>query len=109
MELNEIIEINKKFHTGTVRSKSSLDFAVSAAKHTKNWIEQLAYLLRAIIIDHPFEDGNKRTALVVLAYYFEKNNLVYNEDKITRLIIKIAVENINDIKKLGREIKNVIE
>jgi len=33
----------------------------------------LAYLLRAILVDHPFSDGNKRTAMF-LTFAFAKEN-----------------------------------
>ena len=29
---------------------------------TNSYYKRLAYLLRAILVDHPFSDGNKRTA-----------------------------------------------
>jgi len=62
LTIETIVGINKKFHNGKLVNMPSLDFAVSAQSKTKNWLVQLTYLVRAILIDHSFEDGNKRTA-----------------------------------------------
>jgi len=57
---------------GNLRSDSSLDFAFDKLEDKKlGDYKKLAYLLRAILVDHPFSDGNKRTAAFV-AYSFCK-------------------------------------
>ncbi|MBW2981445.1 Fic family protein [Candidatus Woesearchaeota archaeon] len=105
--INEIVNINKKFAKGIVMNKSSLEFALSSIK-TKAWIDQIAYLVRAILLDHVFEDGNKRTAAVIIIIYFTELEIGFDPQKIAEIILNIITKNINDINKIKRMIKNVI-
>ncbi len=103
-----IIEINKKFDKGNVVNKSSLDFALSSAKNTKDWIKQLACIVRAILIDHVFEEGNKRTAAAIILYYFEAYQVAYDPYKIDKVIVEIIVKNINSVEHIRRKLKDAI-
>ena len=62
--LNEkdLIGINSRFSNGNVVNRNSLDYTINLVKRTNNWVKQLANIVRAILIDNIFEDGNKRTA-----------------------------------------------
>ncbi|MFC1697991.1 hypothetical protein ACFL1H_06635, partial [Nanoarchaeota archaeon] len=61
----DIIRINQEIgETGELSNESSLDFALHMIKHKKSWLYELSYLIRSILVDHVFKDGNKRTALV---------------------------------------------
>ena len=55
-------------------------------------IEKAAKLLESIIKNHPFIDGNKRTAYVLFTLYLEFNNLNINatEDEKYEFVINIA-------------------
>ena len=58
----DLVRINKGFG-GNVRNEESIDFAIGIQINKKlGDYKKLAYLIRAIIVDHPFTDGNKRTA-----------------------------------------------
>ncbi len=105
----DLITANKQFHTGKIANESSLDYALDNAKKTKDWIKAAAYLVRAILIDHAFEDGNKRTAAAVIMAYLEFNSLYYNPDKVSKLVIQLLKKNITDTRKIARMIQNVIE
>jgi prophage maintenance system killer protein len=105
----DIIRINQEFHTGKLANESSLDYALDNARKTKDWIKAAAYLVRAILIDHAFEDGNKRTAAAVLVAYFDINNVYYEEYKVGKAVLQIMKKNIIDIRKIARSIQNVIE
>jgi prophage maintenance system killer protein len=99
----ELEKINKKLEPGSsVKNLGSLEFAAEHATRTNDWTKQLAYLLRAIVVDHVFEDGNKRTAAYLIFKFFEENNITINSQKVDNLIIKIASENIIDIEKIRR-------
>ena len=103
-----IIEINKKFDIGNVVNKSSLDFVLSRTKNTKDWIKQLAGIVRAILIDHVFEGGNKRTAAAVILYYFESYQVAYDPYKVDKVIAEIIVKNINSVEHIRRKLKDAI-
>jgi len=105
--LNEIVNINKKFANGNIINKSSLEFALSSIKD-KGWIDQVAYLVRALLIDHVFEDGNKRTAAGIIIAYYTEFEIGFDPQKITEVIIKIISKNINNINKIKRMIKDVV-
>ena len=51
IELKDIIEINKQFDKGDIINKSSIEFAISYFKDSKDWIKQLSYITRALLID----------------------------------------------------------
>jgi prophage maintenance system killer protein len=101
----DLIEINKRFADGKIINKGSLSFALSVKKTE---IEQIAYLIRALLIDHSFEDGNKRTATSLISIYFTEYEIGFDPQKLTQNVIKIASKNINNIPKIKRMIKNVI-
>ena len=105
--VDEIIRINKKFATGAIVNRSSLEFALSSIK-TKAWIDQVAYLVRALLADHVFEDGNKRTAAAIVIAYYTEFEIGFDPLRITETMIKITSKNIKDISKIKRMIKNVL-
>ena len=63
--ISQEVGSNGKFH-----NESSLDFALSIAKQKKSWLYELCYIVRTLLVDHCFEDGNKRTAIIVIITYF---------------------------------------
>jgi prophage maintenance system killer protein len=109
--LNEkdLIGINKKFSDGNVVNKSSLKYTLDYISKSKSWIKSLAHLSRAILIDHIFEDGNKRTTVAVIVYYLDEKGYHYNIDDINKLIVKMLKKNITNIEEIERLIENVIK
>src|SRR3989338_10812123 len=105
MLVGELTAINKEFSSGRIMNKSSLEFAESAIKRTKNWQEQAAYIIRAIVTDHPFEDGNKRTAAAYLTGLMETYKIPYDPFKIDKLVLTVA-KDAKSIDKIRRMIKN---
>jgi len=104
----DLIGINQEVGSnGKLQNEDSLDFALSTAKH-KSWLYELSHIARSLLVEHCFEDGNKRTAIIVIATYFKDNGLDYDKDKLTKIVWKIAKKNITDTNKLMRIIKNAI-
>lgn len=108
LSIQDIIEINKEFDKGKVVNRSSLEFALSSIKHTKDWVTQLAYLVRAIVLDHVFEEGNKRTAVAVILIYLEAHKKAYDLTKVDQVIVKMIKKRITDIEHIRRLIKDAI-
>ena len=106
IKIEDLIEINKQFDKGNIMNRGSLDFALSLSKNTKDWIKQLAYVVRAILIDHVFEEGNKRTASALIVSVMEIHKLEYDPMKVDEIIIGILKKNITNINKIRRMIKN---
>ena len=59
--------------------------------------EKAAIYLRNIIGDHPFSDGNKRTALIVCGVFLMRNNrsLTARPKELEDFIVQITVEHLN--------------
>jgi len=101
-----IVFINKKFASGVIIN-DSLDFAVKY--QTNKIFGNLPHMLRALLADHAFEDGNKRTAAFILINYFEENNMVFSEERISKIIRRIAQTHPSSIEKIRSMIKYAIQ
>lgn len=105
----EILRINHGFG-GNLRDDNSLDYAIDKLNDKKlGHYKKLAYLLRAILVDHPFSDGNKRTAAYVSLKMAHELKKQVNTDLLTHHMVSIAKHNIHDIRKIERRIKNAIK
>lgn len=108
LTVDDIVLINKEFDEGNLVNRSSLEFALSSAKNTKDWITQLAYIVRSILIDHVFSEGNKRTALAVMITYITAYKKGYDVNKLDRIIVTMLKKNVTDIGKIRRMIKDAV-
>ena len=104
----DIIEINKEFSIGRIMNESSLDFAVKTTARSKNWLRSAAVLTRAVLIDHVFEDGNKRTAAAGIMLLMRLNKIMFDPELIPNIIVKILTKNITNIREIERCIKDGI-
>ncbi len=103
----DLIRINQEIgEKGQLRNESSLEFALSMAKLRKSWLYELAHLLRCLLVDHAFEDGNKRTALALTIYYFEEKGAKWDRENIVKVIHDIAKNNYKSIEQIARTIRN---
>ncbi len=89
-------------------NESNLDFAVSAQKQTKDSLSQLAYVVRALLVGHAFEDFNKRTAVAVMVTTFEELKLAYDPYAVDNLVTRIAKKRIRNVKTIRSMIRDVI-
>ena len=104
----ELIRINQGFG-GNLRSDSSIDYAIEMQENNKlGDYKKLAYLLRAILVDHPFSDGNKRTAMYLCLKFAEENRKQVDRDLLLEQIISIAKNNLAEIRNIEWRIKNAI-
>ncbi len=105
----DLIRINNGFG-GNLRNDVSLDFAIRVQDNKKlGEYKKLAYLIRAILVDHPFSDGNKRTATyLAFAFAYEYNKQV-NKDLLAHHILSIASKNIIEIRAIEERLKNAIK
>jgi len=105
----DLLRINNGFG-GNLRSSSSLDYAFEKAENKKlGPYRKLAYLFRAILVDHPFSDGNKRTASFLAYAFAEEHQKQIDRDLLVHHITSIAKQNIQDIRKIERRLKNAIK
>jgi len=105
----DIIALNQEIgEKGELSNEGSLEFALNIARSKRNWLYELAYLTRSLLVDHVFIDGNKRTCLIMIIYYFEINKKKCNKNKLLFVMRKIAKNNITDPIKITRLLHNVI-
>ncbi len=105
----DLLRINHGFG-GNLRNDSSLDFAFDIISNKKLGIyKRLAYLWRAILVDHPFSDGNKRTAAFVAFAFAREYNKRVGRELLVHQIISIAKKNIHEIRNIEWRIKNAIK
>lgn len=105
----DIVRINKGFG-GRLMNSSSLDFALDKQTSLRlGSYKKLAYLLRSVLVDHPFTDGNKRTAAFVALTFTEQNKKQVNNDLLTHHITSISKQNITNIRNIERRMKNAIQ
>ncbi len=97
----EVTEVNRKLG-GSLRSDSSLKFAEAQCKNIASSYRRASIWVRAIIIDHPFTDANKRTALYVV------DKLVNIKDlrKAALALERIALKNTISLKKIQEVLEN---
>ena len=78
--------------------------------------DKAAHLLYLIIKDHPFNDGNKRSAAFLFIYFLEKCNYLYknngekkiNENALVTLTLLVASSNPKEKEILIKLIKHLI-
>lgn len=105
----DLLRINKGFG-GNLRSDSSIDFAFDKLKDRKlGSYKKLAFLVRAILVDHPFSDGNKRTATFICLAFANKYNRVVDRGLLLHHIVSIAKKNIHEIRNIEWRLKNALK
>ena len=103
LKKGDVLEINRALG-GNLRSESSLDFAFTAAAE-KSDRRKLALLWRAILIDHPFDDANKRTVAAITRLYAQAKGLKIEPNRLAKEILNVSKNNIHDLKTVERRIK----
>lgn len=105
----DIVALNQEFEDGSMLNEASLDFALDYARKTENWTKALAFLVRAILIDHVFEEANKRTAALLIKSYAEYEGHGTYDDKILKMVKKILLKNIASARKIEELIKDAVK
>ena len=104
----DIIGLNMEFENGNLNNEASLDFALGYARQTENWTKALALIIRAILVDHVFEEGNKRTAALLMKAYAEYEGFGTYDSRVVRMIKEIILRNITSINRIEEMIKDGI-
>lgn len=105
LSLKDLIRINQECgETGELQNEGSITYALNIAKHKKNWLYSLSYLIRSLVVDHAFTEGNKRTAFTLTLLYFEDKEVDINKESLVRVITNIASKNVTSIKRISEMI-----
>jgi len=109
ISMEDLLRINQGFG-GNLRNNSSIDFAIEVIKNPKfGFYKKLAYLWRAILVDHPFSDGNKRTAVFLAFAFSEEYKKQVNKELLLYNAVSVAKNNVTDIRKIEWRLKNAIQ
>ncbi len=104
-----LLRVNQGFGGGLI-SDSSLDYAIDMQNNRKLGVyKKLAYLMRAILVDHPFTDGNKRTATFLVLGFADENKKEVNTEILEHQITSIASQNITDIRSIEQRLRRCIK
>ena len=104
----DLLRINEGFG-GSLRSDASLDFAIEIQENKKlGEYKKLAYLWRAILVDHPFIDGNKRTATFFAFKFAEENRKQVDRELLLHHVYSIAKKNITSIEQIEWRLKTCV-
>ena len=105
----DLLRINKGFG-GNLRSDSSLDFALEKFESKKlGDYKKLSYLMRTILVDHPFSDGNKRTATFLAFAFAEEHKKEVDRELLIHQIVSIAKNNIQDVRNIENRLRTAIK
>jgi len=104
--VNDFSETHDPIIPAGCRSKSLLASALFRP-HTSNGGElkyptiemSAAALLHSLIHDHPFHNGNKRTALVSMLVFLDENDflLTCNEDELFKFVLQVAMHRLGNV------------
>ena len=97
--MEDIIEINKKIG-GKVINRGALEFLIAKieskhrdGEHKKQIAKIGAIIWMDIIRQHPFIDGNKRTATETLLLFLKKNNFILETPLAGRVYTSLKIAN----------------
>ena len=104
-----VVAINRQFGGRLIRD-SSLDFALAKQESKKiGPFKKLAFLWRAILVDHPFSDGNKRTAVHLALGMADSKRKKVNGDLLVRYAVDIAKHCITNIRQIEWRLRHAIK
>lgn len=94
---NDLIEIHRRIIEryggayGTL-SEGTLDYAVAKATRAKDFINEATILLETIAKEHPFMDGNKRTAFASAEATLRLNgyHIAVEDEEAVEFLLKVA-------------------
>lgn len=108
IDKEDLLRINNGFG-GHLRNDASIEHALIQQESNKlGKYKKLAYLWRAILVDHPFTDGNKRTAVFLAFVFAEQNKKQIDKELLVHHAIAVAKQNIIDINLIERRLRNAI-
>ncbi len=70
--------------------------------------DRASILIRDLILEHPFTDGNKRVAFVVLTVFLNKNGFEWSasDEDLIKFTLDIASGQISELKSINIWIKS---
>ena len=110
--LQNILDINNKIHAEALKDDKviygansdneidKIEKLIECTPKNKSIIEVAAYYLKNITILQAFSDGNHRTAIESVLFFFRKNNCVFTN----KMTLENTIQLQNDIDKACYEV-----
>ncbi len=103
---------------GKVRQEGLVEQVVAAAFQTYEGtdphpgpFDKAAMLLRGITAGHPFQDGNKRTGLLLAAFYLEQVGTPLPEGfpvvKAEQLCLQVSSGALREVEEIARRLRHI--
>ena len=103
VDLKYVIQVNKELG-GTILSRNSLESAFSSWEYYGDIESQIASIVRGLVKNHAFTDGNKRTAFLIFLVLCEENAIPITKDSTYFIALflnlaetKYSVEKVRDL------------
>jgi death on curing protein len=104
--------------SGAVRAEGLVEHAVGAAFQSFDGVdphpgpfEKAAMLLRGITQGHPFNDGNKRTGLLVASYYLRLVGyswpVQFPEAEVIAFCLRVSAGDVRDVDEIAAELRRL--
>ena len=116
-EVLELAEVACGTQPIAVRDLGLLDSAVHRPRSQMfgmeaypDLLEKAAALLHSLVVNHPFVDGNKRTAWMCTAVFLDVNGievLDIDQDEAFKLVLSIACGAIDDVADIARRLRGL--
>ncbi|GAA3062233.1 type II toxin-antitoxin system death-on-curing family toxin [Streptomyces roseofulvus] len=74
-------------------------------------LDKAAALLQSLVINHPFFDGNKRTAWLSCVTFLAMNGIQLRPDidAAERLVIEVATGRTDEVKTIAQELRALLD
>lgn len=98
-----LLYLNQTVGVGHVLNPTALNSALSSWHYYHTRELQLASIFRGLVKNHPFADGNKRTAVEFLLIEIELGNMAFSktDDQLFDLVLRVASENLS-VEEIAR-------
>ena len=102
--VHDVVEANGQTESG-VLNVGDVEYAIEFVREgqfgsgPESLHEKAFHLLRLLVANHPFVDGNKRTALATTVLFYEMNGIEFRYDREVKDILKAFGTNANEVSQ----------
>lgn len=105
LSVDEIARINKSYG-GSTTLTGEIDTILANMSYRDGFYDKAAVAIRDIAGRHMFDDGNKRTAQMVVEQLANKNGVILTGSQIRKVVDDVATGKLRDIDDISRALKN---
>ncbi len=105
----DVLAINRRFNGAESpwTDEHLLESAFSSYRYYESELEQICSIFRGLIKNHPFSDGNKRTAYIVLVSYLLQNKYDCPQEDLCIFTLDVATHNY-DVPEIAERLEKIL-